>query len=305
MRFQRGTLIGLVLLASVAMPAAAQRAETIDRRVDRLEQELRAVQRRVFPDANGPVIAPEIGGAAPISAPSGVPATSPVADLNARLDALETQLRSLTGQVEQGSNRLRLVEQEQARLREGVGARLDALEHAVAAAAATAPPPAAAATAPARPREPASPPVRSAAPPASSPRAPSDPAEAEAAYNAGFHLWEQKRYDEAERALDRIARDYPDTKWASWAANLAGRAWLDAGHPTTAAKAFFANYQNNPNGERAQDSLYYLGRALIALGKPAEACKAYDELRDHYGRAVRDSLKQPIAAARAEAKCGR
>jgi TolA-binding protein len=303
MRFH---LIPLLLLASLAVPAVAQRAETIDRRVDRLEQELRAVQRRVFPDANGPVIAPEIGGPASVPAPSGVPATSPVADLNARLDALETQLRTLTGQVEQGTNRLRLAEQEQARLRESVGARLDALEHAAAAAAAAAasPPPAATMPAP-RPRgDPASP-VRSPPPPASSPRAPSDPAEAEAAYNAGFHLWEQKRYDEAERALDRVARDYPDTKWASWAANLSGRAWLDAGHPTTAAKAFFANYQNNPNGERAQDSLYYLGQALIALGKPAEACKAYDELRDHYGRAVRDSLKQPIAAARADAKCGR
>ena len=54
MRFH---VLGLVLMAGVAVPAFAQRAETIDRRVDRIEQELRAVQRRVFPNASAPYVA--------------------------------------------------------------------------------------------------------------------------------------------------------------------------------------------------------------------------------------------------------
>ena len=35
----------------------------------------------------------------------------------------------------------------------------------------------------------------------------------------------------------------------------------------------------------------------------ADACKAYDELQDVYGRSLRDYLKQRLPAARAEAKC--
>src|SRR5438309_2012122 len=130
MRFH---LIGLVLMASVAVPAAAQRPESVDRRLDRIEQELRAVQRRVFPGANGPVLAPEME-AAPAAPPNaGVPASSAAADINARLDSIEGQLRTLTGQAEQNANRLRTMEDGLAQLRQATGSRLDALEHANAA----------------------------------------------------------------------------------------------------------------------------------------------------------------------------
>ena len=56
-------------------------------------------------------------------------------------------------------------------------------------------------------------------------------------------------------------------------------------------------------GERAADSLYFLGQALVALKKPADACKAYDELQDVYGEGVRDYLRQRLPAARTAAKC--
>ncbi|HEX5181756.1 MAG TPA: hypothetical protein VFW19_01265, partial [Allosphingosinicella sp.] len=141
MRFH---LIGLALLASVAIPAAAQRPESVDKRLDRLEQELRAVQRRVFPGANGPVLAPEMEQQPVAAPPVGVPASSAAADINARLDSIEAQLRTLTGQAEQNANRERTIEEGLAELRRTTGSRLDSLEHAAQAAAqaAAAPPPA-------------------------------------------------------------------------------------------------------------------------------------------------------------------
>jgi TolA-binding protein len=63
------------------------------------------------------------------------------------------------------------------------------------------------------------------------------------------------------------------------------------------------NYQTDPKGERAADSLLFLGEALMKLGKPAEACQVYDELRDVYGDGMRDYLKQRLPRARAAAKC--
>ncbi len=283
-------------MASVAAPAAAQRNESTERKVERLEQELRAVQRRVFP--NGAEVAPEIDRQQPAVTQAGVPASSAVADLTARVDSLEAQLRELTGQVEQNGNRLRQAEEALTRLRESTGGRLDALER----------PPAAE---PARPstNSSSSSTLRPAAAdpqddaPAARPAATSGDAAAEDAYNAGFRLWEAKRYTEAQKALEAAAKRYPKSKWASWASNLAGRAYLDAGKPATAAKAFLANYQANPKGERAADSLYFLGQALVTLDKPADACKAYEELEDVYGATMRDWVKSRLPAAKTQAKC--
>ena len=57
-------------------------------------------------------------------------------------------------------------------------------------------------------------------------------------------------------------------------------------------------------GERAADSLYYLGQALMKLGQPTQACKAYTELEEVYGTSLRPQIRQLLPSARIEAKCG-
>ena len=58
---------------------------------------------------------------------------------------------------------------------------------------------------------------------------------------------------------------FPKHRRASWANNLTGRALLDKRQPRAAAEALLANYRTNPKGERAPDSLFYLGKALVKL----------------------------------------
>jgi TolA-binding protein len=99
-----------------------------------------------------------------------------------------------------------------------------------------------------------------------------------------------------------MAKRYPKHARASYALNLAGRAYLDEGKPASAAKVLLSNYQTNPKGERAADSLYFLGQALVELKKPAEACRVYDELAEVYPD-MRDWLKERLPAAREAAKC--
>jgi TolA-binding protein len=288
MRFH---LLTAVLLAG-AMPAAAQKAVPVDKRIDKLEQELRAVQRKVFPGGN---VEPEIRPLPATATPIGVPAGSPAADFTARLDALEAQLAALTGQIEQNGFRARQMEEAMSRFQADTAARLAQIESRAAPvqpAAQLEPEPVA--------NEPQQ--VAEAAPPAPQPALVSgDPAEA--AYNAGFRLWEQKRYAEAQSTLESVAKQYPKHAKASWARNLAGRAYLDEGKPATAAKVFLNNYQTNPKGERAPDSLLYLGEALTKLGKTAEACQVYGELQEVYGPTLRSPLKSQLAKSRAAAKC--
>ena len=102
------------LLATAAMPAgAADPSATIEQRVDRVEKQLRAVQRKVFPGGDAALQMPEI--VAPETRETvGTAATAPLADLTARVDALERSVAQLTGQVEEGQHRLDLLSQQSA-----------------------------------------------------------------------------------------------------------------------------------------------------------------------------------------------
>jgi len=285
----------LILIGACAMPAFAQTRDSADRRIDRLEQELRAVQRRVFPDGRTQSVDPEIGPSRPGTTGPGVSGDA-LNNLIERVDGLEGQLRALTSQVEEQGNRSREMEREIARLRSELGGRLDRLEQQSGAVAGpperTGPPPSRPA-----PRETA-PPAEAGPPPAATGGADA----AEEAYNAGFRLWEARRYGEAQTALEASATRHAGSRWVSWMRNLAGRAHLDEGRPATAARIFLANYQENPRGERAADSLYFLGQSLTRLDRRAEACRVYDELAQVYPN-MREFIRTRLPQARTDARC--
>ncbi len=127
---------------------------------------------------------------------------------------------------------------------------------------------------------------------------------AEDGYMLGYSLWSQKRYADAETQLTQVVAKYPKSKRASYAQNLLGRAYLDDGQLRDAAKAFYASYKQFPRGDRAPDSLYYLGQTLVRLKKNADACQAYGEFQDVYGATANATLKARVAQGRADAKCG-
>jgi TolA-binding protein len=271
-----------VLLLSVAAPLAAQSSD-LPGRVGKLEKEMRAVQRKVFP--TGTPLEPEITPAPAPVAPAGNPASNPVADLTARVDALEAQVRSITGQAEQASFRLNQLEEQVKRLQAETDAR---------AAAAAAPP------------APTGGPAEGSAEPAQASTGverPSTGDPAEDGYLYGFRLWQAKQYDAAAAELKAVADKFPKHRRASFAQNLLGRAYLDQGKPALASVAFYDNYQKWPKGERAPESLYWLGMSLTQLKKPAEACKVFAEFRDVYGGSAAAGLKAQVEDARKKAKC--
>jgi len=137
--------------------------------------------------------------------------------------------------------------------------------------------------------------------PATETAAATDPAED--AYSEGFRLWEAGNYDEAIKSLKAFVAAYPKHRRTSFANNLIGRALLDKGQPNEAAKVLLANYRNNPAGERAPDSLYYLGQAAMKLGQQAQACNVYGELDAVYGAKIRPDLKKLEDDAKAAANC--
>ena len=311
-----------LLLAGTAAPALAQASDTsLPGRVDRLEKELHAVQRKVFPGGNPQYFEPQIAPPAAAPAEAGSPSGSVVTDLSQRVSALEQQIQQLTNQAEENSHRLSVLEQQYTKLQGDTEFRLNTLEgHGAAPAPQSAPAPGTAPTAVTPPfgpggRKPVvgkplpapTPVDSSASRPAPAEEVPSiaktgDPAED--GYMLGYSLWTQKRYGDAEAELQKVVSKYPKHKRASYAQNLIGRAYLDDGRLSEAAKAFYASYKQFPRGERAPDSLYYLGVTLAKLKKNSDACQAYAEFQDVYGATANATLKAKVAQGRADAKCG-
>ena len=291
------------LLLALAPPVSAQ---TVEGRVDRLEKEMRAVQRKVFP-AGTPIEAQITRPTTPTIAP-GSPSSSPISDLTARVGALESQLSSITGQVEENSFKLKQLEEAFNRYKADTDARLAPAEAPVAVRPTVSAPVAA---------DPAPVAAKPAAPKPAAPAAASEERKtavaaierpdtgdaAQDAYTYGFRLWDAKYYPEAQGQLKATVDKYGTASVASRAANLLGRAYLDDGKPALASVAFYENYQKRPRGDRAADSLAYLGEALIQLKKPADACKVYAELEQVYGTSLSASLRGMMDKGRTKAKC--
>lgn len=316
----RGSLVALALLMMAAVAptvAVAQAQETVENRLKRVETELRAVQRKVFPDGAGKTFAPEITAAAtPAPAAVGTPAAGAVTDLLSRMDAVEQQLQRLTAQTEENQNRLGKLE-----------ARLTAIEPAPAlapeaAGTTPAPGPASGAApiqlAPTQSGAPA--PAKSATKPATTPAPAATPSADRVAavraiekpksndagedeYLYGFRLWEAKFYPEAAQQLQKVVDQYPRHKRISYARNLLGRAWLDDGKPGTAAQFFLQNYLADKKGDRASDSLLYLGVAMTRIKDTKRACGAFQELRATYPQDVEGRLKTQYETATRGVKC--
>ena len=285
----------LVGLASV--PALAQRQPpTPEQRIERLERQLQQVQRQVFPR----------GAPAATAGFSDEPAASQssVRNLDDRLTSLERQLTDVLRQAEENGNRTRNLEADIARLRTDQERRIAALEEA-ARAAATVAPPQDAIDSLTRPGDPSTKPRITETAPAKGTQATTTTAddEAEAAYDEGYQLWKAGRYDQAVTSLRAFVSAYPKHRRVSWANNLAGRALLDKGQPRAAAEVLLANYRSNPKGERAADSLFYLGQSLMKLNQPSQACKVYSELEAVFRGKLRDELQRLLPPAKAEAGC--
>jgi len=294
----------ILSLSATAALAQRQPPPTPEQRLDRLERQVQQVQRQVFPK----------GRPADTAGFSNEPAAtqSSVVTLDQRLDALERQVADMLRQSEENGHRLQTIESDFGRFRSDQDQRMSTLEQRVtdaAAAAAAAPPVDAApattkpATKPAagKPKADTTAATTTATAGDSAAVAEGDPGED--AYSEGFHLWEAGNYDQAITTLRAFTAAYPKHRRASYANNLIGRALLDKGDARAAAQALLANYRNNPRGDRAPDSLFYLGQALMKLGQAGQACKAYAELDAVYGASIRPDLKKLEADGKTQAQC--
>lgn len=234
----------------------------------------------------------------PAAQPQPAATQASVINLDNRIVALERQISDLLRAEEENGRRISQLESTLQQEREASAQRISTLESRLAAGST-----AVSASEPASEK-----PKTAVASTASAPKpvaavASTDTDPAEEAYDAGYQLWKAGKYDEAIGALRAFSSAYPNHRRTSWANNLAGRAMLDKGEARAAAEVLLANYRGNPKGERAADSLFYLGQSLMKLDQPSQACKAYGELEAVYGSNMRADLQKMLPPAKTQAKC--
>jgi TolA-binding protein len=313
----RGALAGLALAGSLAfaVPAAAQ---ADDARLRKIESEIRALQRKVFPNGDGRFFTPEVitpNGQQPPPNTVGTPSETAVTDILARLDALEAQLARLTARSEENSNKIAQLESKIADLaapapapapvdagepRQPTGVLVAGQSGSPASGASKpapkptlAPTPTPTATAPS--------PERLAAVKAI--EKPDTGKAGEDEYIYGFRLWDAGFYPEAEQQLKMYVEKYPNDGRISYGRNLLGRAYLDDGQPRTAATYFFENYTKDPTGPRGADSLLYLAEAMIALKDTPRACRALAEFGDKFPALASGRLEDQYEKDRKAVDC--
>lgn len=320
----RGRIAALALMLGVATPAVlpapalaqSQPAETTEQKVRRHDGEIKALQRKVFPDGAGKYFAPEIApNQTATTPPVGTPASGPVSDLLVRMDALEAQNARLTAQLEEAQNRLSKLEAQIAAMSPPPATTpMSSLDPAAAPAptnGATIATNTAAMTGGASVKPAPAPAVTTSAPKPAPDRVaavqaiekPQTNDRGEDEYTYGFRLWEAKFYPEAQQQLLRFVGQYPRHKRISYARNLLGRAYLDDGKPGTAAQYFVQNYNADMAGDRAPDSLLYLAVSMTRLKETKRACVALQELGEKFPGVVAGRLAADYRSARAGVKC--
>lgn len=284
--FTRAAICAGLVAVAVPAPAVAQ----VDDRLQRIESQINALQRVVFPGGDDRFFEPEITQqSGPTQANTPQVTTSALTDVLARLDAIEGQLARLTAATEVNENALASVEMRLTDLEtRGITGATNAAAEGNSPSGVIEVPDEDGNT---QLAEEASEAVENAEVAGPAPerveavQAIAKPATGDAAddeYVYGFRLWDAGFYPEAQQQLAMFVEQHPDHWRTTYGRNLLGRAFLDAGEPRAAATHFFENYQTDSSAARAPDSLLYLAESMIALGDTRRACIAVAEFGDTY-----------------------
>lgn len=293
------------LLLVTAPPAMAQELQGLVDRIDRLQRELVTLQRQVYRGETPP---PAAAGDLPLD--SGGGSTTALARIELRLSQFETELRSLTGQIEEASFRYNQISERLDRLDADLEVRFQRLEQGTPGMAPVAgsteglTPPLAATI----PQSSGTPGVIGTVDPAQVealraqqatgqiPAAAGQQAAVSAApvasgtpkeqYDRAFGLLSQTNYSEAEVALRAFVEQNPTDPLAGNAKYWLGETYYVRADFQQAAVTFAEAYQEYPKNSKAPDNLLKLGLSLGALGNKADACGTLSELLKRYKTAA-------------------
>lgn len=269
---------GLVLAACLLAPSGGawgQSSELSQLRGDiaRLERQIADLRRqmaRAGTRTGGPK---SIGGELPPTL---------AARMEVRLNQLETQVRGITGKIEEVGFAMRKIREKLDRAVSDIELRLSALESGKPMAGGTARPRAASR------RKTTGPASRGSGTGGSSAivrnvKLPKGKPSEQYRYARSFLL--SGDYDRAAATLKAFIAAHPKDVLAGNATYWLGETYYARGQFSAAAIHFAQGFKKYPKSQKAPDNLLKLGMSFAKLGKRAEACASLFALRQRYPRA--------------------
>src|SRR5712672_879283 len=316
-----GVALGLAAAAPL-VPARGQDRSTMER-LDRVERDLNMLQRQVYRGGPAPMAGGDPGGAV---------------NAEIRMDRMESQMRDLTGRVEEFMNQVERLRQRVDQVNGDVESRFSQAPPSPGGYASAGPPPPRTRGAGPSSRElPAEPPgvTGTLTPPEPLLRPPGGPSPiagtltppgtlgpppelASAAappsgrlmpngstseqYNYAFGLLKQADYPAAEAALKSFVEQHPNDPMAGNAQYWLGETYYTRGRYAEAATAFAEGYKRYPKSSKAADELLKLGMALARANQKQNACIALTQL-DHDFPAPGAAIKERASTEKKRLGC--
>jgi tol-pal system protein YbgF len=267
-------------LLAAALPAGPARADDVRPlldRIDRLERDLNQLQRQVYRAQTGTAPTPAAGEG------------NGTLDVQIRMDQLEAQLRTLTGQLEEIQYNISQLSSRLEKSQADNEVRFQQLEHGGSGAAPAeqahlvTPPPQRPNPGAGEMDRPAAAGGTLAAPAGAQPTQTAgtgllpDGSSLEQ-YNYAFGLLRDSDFKGAETAFRSFLQKHPGDPLAANAQYWLGETFFVRGDFPAASSAFAEGYQKYPQGPKAQDNLLKLGMSLANSGRKNDACFSFARL---------------------------
>ena len=259
--------------------AQAENADILNR-MKRIENEVDTLNRAVYKGERPPV---------------SQEAQNATAGMEARLSQIETELRNVTGKLEQQAYDNQQLQQRLDALEQDTRMRLDTLEKQSRNPAPVMPQPMVDTnTVPPPGMQPAPDPQmqtpQTTAPSEAAPSA--GVTDAAVLYERGFAEIKANNYDAAELSFAAFMKDYPTHALAPNALYWLGETYYVRKNYDKAARTFAEAYQKFPGGPKGADNLLKLGMSLSAKGEKSNACIALGQLKKEYPNGPEPVLKR-------------
>ncbi len=285
LRFKKFKLIcvmGVMVIITSTSAADIAQAQTVSKRLEIIEKQLKAVQRKVFtPGSKFPQGPDDRTSGSTSEAPD---SNIKFADIEARLSQMETQLRQLTGRVEEGNFQVDKLRQQLEVMSRDYEFRFKELERLKSSKSAK---------------------PGAGQPVAAEERAISKTADilpagtAQQKYSYAQKLVTTGQYAKAEAALSEFIKKYPEDSLAGNAQYWLGQTYYVRKMYTKATRVFLEGYNEYPKSPKAPAFLLKIGMSLNAMGEKKDACDAYRELEARFPDSHESKKTRPAEARRA------
>lgn len=267
-----------LMVGSATIHVAAQDTVSAEKRIERVEKQLRAVQRKVFGNENFTPDAPSEQ-----ASPSSISSGKLVADMSVKISAIERQMREITGRVEAIEYAQEQFTKKLDYLTKDTSIRFEEMRT-------TASVPQVASSADVKKNT------------VQIPELTMPQGSVASQFEWAFSYVAKNDLKNGEKALNIFLKANPKGDLSANAHFWLGRVHFQKARYGKAAEQFLIVFEENPKHKKAPEALLELGNSMIKLGENASACEAYLEFR----RAFPDAnprLKSRVDADEKKAKC--